>query len=253
MLAIKKDVPIGGEESRQHYGGLELLQRAGFSGAISLPLLPDLIQIYTVALADGALTIRSGTERGTIWFERGEMVHAECGEVTGEEAVYQLLRWHNGQFSLDAGARATQRTITSGWQSVLMEGCRRLDEDGAAEPRVRVATALRELEETLSGFRAAAIFDAGGALVAQRSVVEDLDLAALGPLLLDMVQAQLQASRVSSGTPSPLVDCFWVLADQEHFIVPLAAGGLLYLLLARDTVNLAVLRRAVAASTGRLD
>src|SRR4029453_5010210 len=100
----------------------------GFSGAISLPLLPDLIQVYTASMADGALTIRRGPNEGTIWFERGEMIPAVCGQSVGGEAVYALLQWQNGHFSLDAGARSTVRSITSSWQTVLMEGCRLLDE-----------------------------------------------------------------------------------------------------------------------------
>lgn len=247
-------MPLDGDDVEQEFGHLELLQRAGFSGAISLPLLPDLIQIYTVSLADGGLTIRRGTEHGTIWLERGEIVHAECGDVLGEEAVYQLIRWHNGHFSFDAQARAPRRTITGPWQNVLMEGCRRLDEDGAAEPRVRVANALRELADSLSGFRAAAVFDAGGALVAQRAAVEAaLDLAPAGPLLLEMLRLQLHATRASSGTHDALVDCFWILGDQEHLIVPLATGGLLHVLLARDAVNLAVARRLIGRVTARLE
>src|SRR5689334_7150367 len=101
MIATKKDLQMDGDESRRQFGRVEPLHRTGFSGAISLPLLPDLIQIYTVSLANGALTIRRGVDQGTIWFEQGQMVHAECGDLVGEEAVYQLLHWENGHFSLD--------------------------------------------------------------------------------------------------------------------------------------------------------
>ncbi len=105
-----------------------LERRQGFSGAISL-LLPDLIQIHTQSLATGALHIRRGDERGSIWFERGAIVHASCGEERGDTAVYRLLHWQGGAFELEAGALAPEVTITAGWQEVLMEGCRRLDEE----------------------------------------------------------------------------------------------------------------------------
>jgi CheY-like chemotaxis protein len=102
---------------------------AGFSGAISLPMLPDLIQIYTLSMANGALTIRHGERSGTIWFERGAIVHACCGDLRAERAVYELLRWQGGAFSLDPAATPPERSITASWQEVLMEGCRLLDED----------------------------------------------------------------------------------------------------------------------------
>lgn len=118
-----------------------ILGRAGgFSGAIKLPLLPDLVQIYTLSMATGALSIRRGGEVGTIWFERGEIVHAECGSLAGEEAVYELLAWRSGAFSLKSGAQTGLRTIHSKWQTLLLEGCRLLDEASRWAPKAQPET-----------------------------------------------------------------------------------------------------------------
>jgi CheY-like chemotaxis protein len=100
----------------------------GFSGAISLPMLPDLIQLYALAQMSGALRITRGAEKGVVWFEHGAITHAECGAEQGAEAVYALLRWNGGSFSIDAGALPEKHTITASWQELLMEGCRLLDE-----------------------------------------------------------------------------------------------------------------------------
>src|SRR5690349_15952355 len=157
----------------------------GFSGAISLPLLPDLIQIYTVSMADGALTIRRGTDMGTIWFERGAMVHAVCGEITGKEAVYALLRWNDGHFSFDGDETAPLRSITASWEEVLLEGCRRLDESPSGEaPQSASSRAYDEvfthIEKALSGFAGAAVFDRDGAVVEQSPRARSLDFAQAG-------------------------------------------------------------------------
>ncbi|MEW6128330.1 MAG: DUF4388 domain-containing protein [Acidobacteriota bacterium] len=105
-----------------------LAKHQGFSGSISLPMLPDLVQIYALANATGALEITRGSESGMIWFERGNVVHAECQNRCGEEAFYNLLTWEGGQFKMNAGEVSTERSITLGWQELLMEGCRLLDE-----------------------------------------------------------------------------------------------------------------------------
>ncbi|MEM7356174.1 MAG: DUF4388 domain-containing protein, partial [Acidobacteriota bacterium] len=105
-----------------------LARGEGFSGAISLPMLPDLIQVYTLSQTTGALNIRRRGTTGTIWFDLGKIVHATCGDRSGEEAVYELLSWQGGKFSLDTETRPTETTITVSWQKVLLEGCRRLDE-----------------------------------------------------------------------------------------------------------------------------
>jgi CheY-like chemotaxis protein len=107
-----------------------LASATGFSGSISLPMLPDLIQIYALSMATGALRITRAGRAGAIWFERGAIVDASCGEIRGDEAVYELLAWEGGVFNMEVGAAAVQATISAHWQELLVEGCRRLDEAG---------------------------------------------------------------------------------------------------------------------------
>ena len=102
----------------------------GFSGAISVPMLPDLIQVYTLSRTTGALFIRRSRRSGVVWFDNGDIVHATCGELSGEQAVYEMLSWKAGHFSLDTETRPPERTIDLSWQEVLLEGCRLLDEAG---------------------------------------------------------------------------------------------------------------------------
>jgi hypothetical protein len=229
----------------------------GFSGAISLPLLADLIQIYTTSLASGGLTISRGGEAGKMWFEGGAIVHAVCGELIGEEAVYQLLRWHDGSFSLNQDERTVVRSITASWQQVLMEGCRRLDEEalayggddggeGVAAGQVaildeRVERILAELDHSLSGLFAVALFDAGtGALLSQRRGT--VDLSAAGPSLLDLVRGQIQL-RDALSQSAPFLDCLSVLGDQVHLVSSVPEERLLYLIAERSSINLAVMHR----------
>jgi len=105
-----------------------LRKPSGFSGAIQLPMLPDLIQMYALSRMTGALQIRRGGEQSALWFDQGEVVHAACGVLTGDEAFYHLLGWEGGTFASQPDATAPARTIQAGWQALLVEGCRRLDE-----------------------------------------------------------------------------------------------------------------------------
>jgi Domain of unknown function (DUF4388) len=256
----------GSSDATRPAGDLELLPSSqGFSGAISLPLLPDLIQIYTVSMADGALTIRRGTQSGTIWFDQGAMVHAVCGELTGEEAVYRLLQWHDGQFSLDTGAKAPFRSITASWQKVLMEGCRRLDEAAledalarAARPAPASAAAdsfgelFTQLEQDVRGFVGAAVLDGGdGSLLAQRPQGGGLDFEAAAPMVAELLRQQVKIM-AALGRPSSLLDSLAILGDQVHLLEALPEGRLLYLVVAKHGVNLAAVRRVVDRALGRL-
>jgi CheY-like chemotaxis protein len=128
-----------------------LAQPTGFSGAISLPMLPDLIQLYALAQTTGTLRITRGAEQGVLWFEHGAITHAECGPLAGPEAVYALLRWEGGGFSVETEAVAPRQTISASWQELLIEGCRRLDE-AAPVP----APAGEGLGQELAAWRASA-------------------------------------------------------------------------------------------------
>lgn len=116
---------------------LEALDRGlerseGFSGAISLPMLPDLVQVYALARATGTLRLHESGRKGAIWLEDGEIVHCASGAHEGEEAFYDLMTWRRGDFSMSPGERSDRTTITVRWQELLLEACRRLDESEAA-------------------------------------------------------------------------------------------------------------------------
>jgi hypothetical protein len=242
-------------ENDEHF-----VRHEGFSGAISLPLLADLVQIYTTSLASGALTISRSAEAGKIWFEHGAIVHAVCGELVGEDAVYQLLSWHDGIFSLDQDERTPVRSITASWQQVLMEGCRRLDEeslpgggdnwgDQTAPFDGRMGRVLADLDQSLSGLFAIALFDAGtGAVLLQRRGAFDLSEA--GPALTDLVRGQLRL-RDALAQSAPFLDCISVLGDQVHLVSSIPEGRLLYLIAERSSINLAVMHR-IAEQVRRL-
>ena len=122
--------------------------RTGFEGAISLPMLPDLVQMYALARVDGALEISGHGSTGVIWFRAGEIVHARCGERSGPTAFFDLLLWQGGRFRLEPGASPPERTIDASWQSLLIEGARRVDEGTLVpEPEAPARHAARPLEE----------------------------------------------------------------------------------------------------------
>jgi hypothetical protein len=70
-----------------------------------------------------------GGERAVVYMQRGRMTHAAVGSVVGEPAVYRVIAWENdGEFTVSEESRFPQPTIAAATESVLMEGCRLLDE-----------------------------------------------------------------------------------------------------------------------------
>jgi CheY-like chemotaxis protein/predicted regulator of Ras-like GTPase activity (Roadblock/LC7/MglB family) len=121
-----------------------ILEQAGGAvvhGNLHSMSLPSIIQINCTERNQARLRVRHGGQEGSIFFADGKVVHAAAGSQVGEEAVYAMLAWEDGDFDLEMNIPATLRTITTGWSGLLLEGMRRLDEKTAGLEE------LQEIEE----------------------------------------------------------------------------------------------------------
>ena len=79
------------------------------------------------------VTITNGKQTGTIWMEEGSVCHAEMQDFRGEAAFYQMVRWNEGEFSIEHGVSSKVRSVDADPMFLLMEGLRLLDEEGDPE------------------------------------------------------------------------------------------------------------------------
>ncbi len=93
--------------------------------------LPSIIQMGCAERNQACLRIRRLGQAGYIFFADGNVVHATLGSRVGEEAVYELLTWEDGEFDWKMGVVPPERTVTVGWSGLLLEGMRRIDERNA--------------------------------------------------------------------------------------------------------------------------
>ncbi|PYQ59444.1 MAG: hypothetical protein DMF58_11580 [Acidobacteria bacterium] len=99
-----------------------------FQGSLKELPLPDIIQLVSVSGKTGKFTLTRDNERGYIFLKSGQMVHASVGDLIGEEAIYALAIWNQGEFQFEPGAEPDRQTITKSNTNLLMEAARRLDE-----------------------------------------------------------------------------------------------------------------------------
>jgi CheY-like chemotaxis protein len=107
-------------------------------GSLSQMNVIDLVQSLEMGRKSCLLTMTNGNnnEKCEIYFVQGQAKHAVYGPITGDEAVFKVLRWTVGNFQIDFKGKSTQETIRLNTQGLLMEGLRLLDEaqrDAAAE------------------------------------------------------------------------------------------------------------------------
>ncbi len=97
-------------------------------GSLKELSLTNIIQVNCNEMNTATVRLAHEGEEGVICFADGGIVHAIAGDLVGEEAVYELLSWPDGTFIVEQDQVSPQRTIDSSWNSLLLEGIRRLDE-----------------------------------------------------------------------------------------------------------------------------
>jgi predicted regulator of Ras-like GTPase activity (Roadblock/LC7/MglB family) len=101
--------------------------------------LTNIIQLNCNEMSTATVCLAHEGQEGLICFADGAIVHAVSGDLVGEEAVYDLLSWPDGSFVVRQGEQAPARTISANWNSLLLEGIRRIDEgEPLAEASVQV-------------------------------------------------------------------------------------------------------------------
>lgn len=105
-----------------------LEERKGFKGSVSDFQLSDIIQLNCLGRLTSALKVTSEEEEGYIYFHEGNIVHAETERLQGEAAFYHIMSWQSGEFTVMRNQTAVKQTIKRGWQSLLLESLRRIDE-----------------------------------------------------------------------------------------------------------------------------
>ncbi len=106
-------------------------------GSLSQMNVIDLVQSLEMGRKSCALTLTNESEKCEMYFSEGQVTHAAYGSLTGDQAVFKVLRWTGGNFQINFEGKTSKQTTTLNTQGLLMEGLRMLDEskrdEGGAE------------------------------------------------------------------------------------------------------------------------
>ena len=114
---------------------LEKLQkRASRPGVIQGRLeemsMTDLMQSLEMGQKSCRLTLNKGSEHAELYFATGQCRDAKIGNLTGDDAVFKVVLWNEGEFEIDFNAAnaSTANTTTRSTTGLLMEAMRLMDE-----------------------------------------------------------------------------------------------------------------------------
>ncbi|MCC7535796.1 MAG: DUF4388 domain-containing protein, partial [Deltaproteobacteria bacterium] len=210
--------------ARREREGLEgRSSRTQFSGSLEDMGTVDLVQTIDISRKTGVLELRSGGQRGGIWFRDGAIVDAEIGRLRGDRAFYRLLLWTEGRFELHLRPVAREPSIHTPSQALLMEGMRRIDEWGRLLEQIPPLDHILDVDDAQLRDRLAEIPDEINAVLraidgrrSLRAVLDDVagdDLETLSTIAklffegLVLDTGRREAPRRSSGpfaAPGPL-------------------------------------------------
>lgn len=91
-------------------------------GSLREMSLANLIQVNCQEMRSARLTLSSKGQVGELYLSDGQVVHAALGPHIGEEAIYEMILWDEGTFVLDLDLAPPERSITIGWQDLLLKG-----------------------------------------------------------------------------------------------------------------------------------
>jgi CheY-like chemotaxis protein len=136
---------------------LEALARdKGFKGSVADFQLSDIIQLNCLGRLTSALEVKHEKEMGRIYFDNGNIVHAETDHLTGENAFYHIMSWHGGEFTVKRNMKSSDDSIEIGWQSLLLEAMRQIDEKSdhvVAQKEKEKRRRIRAIHDRLSSIR----------------------------------------------------------------------------------------------------
>ena len=105
-----------------------------FSGQLDFLSLGELLQIIGNNGGTGVLRIMSKYAQGSgsIYVDKGDLVDAVNGEITGLDALFSLFGWTEGEFSFTLETVNRKNVINKNRMEIILDGARLVD-DGKVE------------------------------------------------------------------------------------------------------------------------
>ncbi len=127
---VVKLIRLRSRMEAENHRRLRVLQDMGTHGSLADMNVIDLLQAMGHAQKTVRISITARGSQLTMHLHEGQLVSAECDDLSGPEAVYEGLAWTQGIWSVDpisSGELPAPNNDLS-IDSILIEGCHRLDE-----------------------------------------------------------------------------------------------------------------------------
>jgi len=157
--------------------------------------LVALLQFPNAGRRSGRVTIESEGAVARFYYDTGRLVHAEMGDLAGEEVLVQVVDWSDGEFRFEPDVESGERTIEKDLHRTIMWALKERDERRKAQAAETgedsMSQLMRELVEDSERFVYACILSARGERKAASDIPADFEDSL--PAAVDSVTAFLQS------------------------------------------------------------
>jgi hypothetical protein len=181
--------------------------------------LVNLVQLQCGERQHAQVSLVCGGCEGRLIFADGELVFASVGDLTGEGAVQELLRWDDAEFLVDHERVTVTRNIHGPWPALFLEGARRVDEARALHDG-RLEASLRSLRGT-HGLRTAVLVSDTGHVRAAATEERAPQAAALISFVagrLETVAAALNSGPLGEVLLTAPTEAVWILKKDGSYL-----------------------------------
>jgi len=127
--------------------------QAGFRAHLQGIGLHDLVMLQNLVRASGVFVVLSGERTGSLHFSRGQLLHAETGELAGDAAALEILSWREGEFINSERTVPEKTTVVASLDALLLRLASDADDVRHSEPPLTTATGVRRRMEGPPSFR----------------------------------------------------------------------------------------------------
>ena len=180
-------------------------------GSLHDMTVADIIQVNCQDKKTARAIIHSEQMEAVLFFKDGNVIHATMGKLVGEEVIYQILSWDEGDFSINLGEESPEISIKRNWSGLLLEGAKRIDEhtsEGGLELDLiqtpidqkdeLMVGLLTKYMESISSADAVAIVGIDGFIkyIAHKNLIDESLFGATGAAILNLGKRSLGLLRM---------------------------------------------------------
>ncbi len=109
--------------------GMPARESTGFTGVMKSICLADLVQLKCSSFAQVKIVLKGGNQEGVLFWNKGVMTFAKCGDVKGPDAFYKMFNWTRGTFEEFPYTETIAPNLPPNWEGLLLEAAQKKDEN----------------------------------------------------------------------------------------------------------------------------